>query len=82
MLIDYGGADATTLIAGMGRSGATWVADVVNYDRNHRGLFEPFLPHQVKEARPFKNIHCLPPPEPRENQCPNVKWTPLSRQLF
>ncbi len=61
MLIDYGGADATTFIAGMGRSGTTWIADVVNYDHSHRVLFEPFLPGQVKEARPFKYIHYLPP---------------------
>jgi hypothetical protein len=60
-LVDYGGVDATTFVAGMGRSGTTWVADIVNYDDRHRILFEPFLPHEVEEARPFEYIQYLSP---------------------
>jgi hypothetical protein len=53
LYIDAGGPDATTLISGMGRSGTTWVAAVVNHDFSHRIVFEPFRPHVVHAARVF-----------------------------
>ncbi|HSJ64600.1 MAG TPA: sulfotransferase domain-containing protein [Gemmatimonadaceae bacterium] len=53
LYVDLGGADATTLIAGMGRSGTTWVAAVVNHDFSHRIVFEPFRPHVVRAAEAF-----------------------------
>jgi hypothetical protein len=37
----------------MGRSGTTWVGDVVNHDFTHRVLFEPFQPTRVREAKVF-----------------------------
>jgi hypothetical protein len=53
LYVDLGGAGATTLIAGMGRSGTTWVAAVVNHDFSHRIVFEPFRPHVVRAAQVF-----------------------------
>jgi hypothetical protein len=40
-------------IAGMGRSGTTWVAHIVNYDQSYRDIFEPFLPAEVPAAQTF-----------------------------
>lgn len=53
LYIDVGPPDATTFIAGMGRSGTTWVGAVVNHDFRYRVLFEPFLPHDVPAASVF-----------------------------
>ncbi|MGH9160600.1 MAG: sulfotransferase, partial [Vicinamibacteraceae bacterium] len=44
---------STVFIAGMGRSGTTWVSNIVNYDQGYRDIFEPFLPAEVPEARAF-----------------------------
>lgn len=40
----------------MGRSGTTWVADLINFDSAYRGMFEPFNPDHVRTARPFRNV--------------------------
>jgi hypothetical protein len=53
LYVDVGSPEATTLIAGMGRSGTTWVAAVVNHDFSHRIMFEPFRPHIVHAAGVF-----------------------------
>lgn len=43
----------TVLLAGMGRSGSTWVGDIINYDNSYREIFEPFYPDRVPLAKPF-----------------------------
>lgn len=43
----------TVLLAGMGRSGSTWVGDILNYDNSYRDIFEPFFPAKVPEAKSF-----------------------------
>ncbi len=52
--IDRGQESATVMVAGMGRSGTTWVANAINYDKNYRILFEPFHPNVVKGAKRFE----------------------------
>jgi hypothetical protein len=37
-------------LVGSGRSGTTWVSDLLNYNKNYREMFEPFHPHFVKEV--------------------------------
>jgi len=44
-----------------GRSGSTWLSDLINYDRRYRELFEPFHPHIVKEAEEFSLFQYLDP---------------------
>lgn len=41
-------------LLGDGRSGTTWVADLINARRRYRELFEPFHPKIVPEARPME----------------------------
>jgi hypothetical protein len=49
--LDFGFAyRQSVFIAGMGRSGTTWIAEVLNYDRRYRTVFEPFHPGQVSAA--------------------------------
>jgi len=61
LFIDRGPPDATTLVCGMGRSGTTWVAQLIDHDRSHRLMFEPFFPARVPEARPFAYIQYMNP---------------------
>jgi len=43
----------TVYLGGAGRSGTTWFADVLNYDRRYRDIFEPFNRPHVRAAKPF-----------------------------
>ncbi len=51
----------TIILAGMGRSGTTWAADIINYEKNYRIIFEPFFPSKVKEAKGFEYLQYLNP---------------------
>lgn len=59
--LDLGTPGATTFIAGMGRSGTTWVTGLVNHDFSHRVLFEPFGPDNVRAASIFGPFPYLSP---------------------
>jgi hypothetical protein len=63
--IDVGPPEAVIILAGMGRSGTSWAAGLINYDQSYRILFEPFCPWVVKEARPFEYMQYINP------QCQN-----------
>lgn len=47
------GLDNTAVLASMGRSGSTFVADIINCDNIYRVLFEPFRSDRVAEAQNF-----------------------------
>ena len=55
--------DDTTLVVGTGRSGSTWVAEVVNQAEDHRLVFEPFRADRVRRARLIRRGHYLHPSE-------------------
>ncbi len=59
--MDIGKAENLLLVAGMGRSGTTWVCDLINYDNRYRVLFEPFFPARVHEAHAFDYLHYMRP---------------------
>jgi hypothetical protein len=61
VLMDIGKKDSSILVVGMGRSGTTWGADIINYKNDHRILFEPFFPARVKEAKGFEYVQYLNP---------------------
>lgn len=53
--LDIGGhIEDTVLIAGVGRSGTTWLADFINFDNGYRDLFEPFHAWMIPEAEALK----------------------------
>lgn len=51
----------TTFLAGTGRSGTTWVTNIINYRNNYRYIFEPFNPYRVKICQNFKYRQYLRP---------------------
>ena len=57
---------ATTFVAGTGRSGTAWVANIVNYDHSARYIFEPFNPFKVPECAGFRYRQYLRPTETAE----------------
>jgi hypothetical protein len=53
-------ADPVRIIAGSGRSGTTWVLDVVADANALRPVFEPLHPFAIPEARPFAYRYLRP----------------------
>ena len=51
--IDIAGTNKTIFIAGIGRSGTTWVAETINYFNEFRILFEPFFPAKTKQLKDY-----------------------------
>ncbi|MCP5005002.1 MAG: sulfotransferase domain-containing protein [Planctomycetes bacterium] len=45
---------ASVILSGSGRSGTTWIADIINYKMDYRSMFEPFHPHNVSVWQIFK----------------------------
>lgn len=58
-----GGIENTVFLAGSGRSGTTWVEEVLNRHGDHRVLFEPFFADRVPAARLFPRGLYLAPDE-------------------
>lgn len=57
---------ATTFVAGTGRSGTAWAANIINYDHRARYVFEPFNPFKVPECAGFRYRQYLRPTETAE----------------
>lgn len=50
------------LLAGIARSGTTWISNILNYDNRYRSLFEPFHPqHGIELRKQVKNGMYLRP---------------------
>lgn len=47
LYVDSGDYRNTVFVAGTGRSGTTWLEDIVNFAHDHRILFEPFHSKEV-----------------------------------
>lgn len=47
------GVDDTVLLASMGRSGSTFLSNVINYDNRYRVMFEPFRYDKVDIVKEF-----------------------------
>lgn len=41
------------MVAGTGRSGTTWLANIINFANDYRVIFEPFNPRKVPEMKSF-----------------------------
>ena len=52
---------ATVLLAGSGRSGTTWLADVLNHDNAYRYMAEPFTREHVKAVKHFARLQYIRP---------------------
>lgn len=49
------------LLVGDGRSGTTWVANIINYNNEYRYMFEPFHPHFIGCFNALKYFQYLRP---------------------
>jgi hypothetical protein len=50
---------STVFLAGSGRSGTTWIGNIINHNNDYRVCFEPFHPEKVPEFSSFKNRQYL-----------------------
>lgn len=68
LYVDAGRRDHcdSVFLAGSGRSGTTWVADVINHRREFRLIFEPFHPGKVPVCGGFATKQYLRPSDRRE----------------
>ncbi|MBC5824884.1 MAG: sulfotransferase [Candidatus Eremiobacteraeota bacterium] len=53
--------DKTIFLAGSGRGGTTWIAEIINYTNNYRFIFEPFFADKVPVCRHFRNRQYIRP---------------------
>lgn len=51
----------TTVLAGSGRGGTTWIAELINHANEYRFMFEPFTARHVPEVHAFRNRQYLRP---------------------
>ena len=70
-LIDFSDHRRTVFIAGTGRSGTTWLANIVNYANAYRFMFEPFHPRRVDVVGHFRYRQYL-----RVDNCEKVFMEP------
>ena len=54
----------TAFLAGTGRSGTTWVEEIINCRQEYRVIFEPFWPLRVPLCRMFPETTYLPADDP------------------
>jgi Sulfotransferase family len=64
--VDLGAHRSSVFLAGSGRSGTTWVAEVINHRNGYRLVFEPFHPGRVDVCRGFRRKQYLRPDDRRE----------------
>jgi hypothetical protein len=57
---------ASVLLAGSGRSGTTWLSEVINHGGGYRYVFEPFNPARVRAFEHFRSKQYLRPDDGRE----------------
>ena len=52
-IVDVGKLSDAVFLAGTGRSGTGWVANIINYDNRYRYMYEPFSPRVVDTVAAF-----------------------------
>lgn len=52
-IIDVGKLSDAVFLAGTGRSGTGWVANIINYDNRYRYMYEPFSPRVIDTVAAF-----------------------------
>ncbi|MEM9346349.1 MAG: sulfotransferase [Planctomycetota bacterium] len=56
---DTHGLSGTVLLAGSGRSGTTWMSQIIHHGGAYRDLFEPFHPQQVRQMKDWHAMRYL-----------------------
>lgn len=58
--LDAHDLSGTVLLAGSGRSGTTWMSQIINHANTYRDLFEPLHPQHVKQVAHWPEMRYLP----------------------
>ncbi|MFK7788651.1 MAG: sulfotransferase [Phycisphaeraceae bacterium] len=58
--IDTHELSGTVLLAGSGRSGTTWMSQIINHGNVYRDIFEPFHPQHVEQVANWPAMRYLP----------------------
>src|SRR5262245_59584051 len=59
MVVDTGDYRHSVVLAGVGRSGTTWLAQMINHGNDYREMFEPFHPEKTLACAHFKRQQYL-----------------------
>jgi len=60
MHIDSHDLSGTVLLTGSGRSGTTWMSQIINHGNPYRDIFEPFHPHHVECVKGWPKLRYVP----------------------
>ena len=60
-VVDQNDYRTSLFLAGSGRSGTTWLEEIINYDNSFRIMFEPFYPEKVDILKRWHSFQYLPP---------------------
>jgi hypothetical protein len=68
LYVDLGKGDheRSVFLAGSGRSGTTWLSEIINHRRGYRYVFEPFNPREVGPFEHFRTKQYLRADDQRE----------------
>jgi Sulfotransferase family len=68
LYVDLGEGDhrSSVFLAGSGRSGTTWLSEIINHGGRYRYVFEPFNPGEVGVFKHFRSKQYLRPGDRRE----------------
>jgi Sulfotransferase family len=68
LYVDLGKGDhrRSVFLAGSGRSGTTWLSEIINHRGGYRYVFEPFNPGKVHAIENFRSKQYLRPDDRRE----------------
>ena len=58
--VDTHDPSGTVLLAGSGRSGTTWMSQIINHGNVYRDVFEPFHPQHVRQVSGWPAMRYLP----------------------
>src|SRR5918993_801944 len=64
--LEKGDHRRSVFLAGSGRSGTTWLSEIINHRRGYRYVFEPFNPRVVGPFGHFRTKQYLRPDDQRE----------------
>lgn len=74
MFIDYNlDYKKSLFLAGSGRSGTTWLSEVINYKNEYRYIFEPFWGKEVSECKEFNDSQYIRPGNKEERFLQPIK---------
>ncbi len=60
-------------LSGMGRSGTTWISNIINFKNDYRMMFEPFFPKRVKGVSNFNYIQFIDSDDQNASKYSNLK---------